>query len=60
VAVYAASQFGLLIGDPASALSWGLPALILVAAAAGVLATRVLRATNPQLWALMGRSRGDV
>ena len=36
VAVYAASQFGLLIGKPGSALSWGLPALIIVAAVVGV------------------------
>jgi amino acid transporter len=59
VALYAASQFGLLIGDPTSALSWGLPALILVAAALGVVASRVLQARNSRLWAVMGRHRGD-
>ena len=36
VAIYAASQFGLLIGNPDSPLRWILPALIVVAAVAGV------------------------
>ena len=43
VAVYAASQFGLLIGNPESPLRWILPALIVVAAAAGVVAAVSLK-----------------
>ena len=35
VAIYAASQFGLLIGNPESPLRWILPALIVVAAIGG-------------------------
>ena len=38
VAIYAASQFGLLIGNPESPLRWVLPAFIVVAAVAGVIA----------------------
>ncbi|MBU2667343.1 APC family permease [Actinoplanes bogorensis] len=59
VAIYAASQFGLLIGNEDSVLSWLLPALIVVAAVAGVLSAFVLRARDPQLYAVMGRHRGD-
>jgi amino acid transporter len=43
VAIYAASQFGLLIGNPESPLRWILPALILVAAVAGVVAAFSLK-----------------
>jgi amino acid transporter len=57
VAVYAASQFGLLIGNPESALRWALPALIVVAAAVGIIAAMVLRGRSPQLYAQMGRHR---
>ena len=45
VAIYAASQFGLLIGNPESPLRWILPALILVAAIAGIIAAVSLK--NP-------------
>ena len=57
VAVYAASQFGLLIGNPGSPLRWALPALIVVAAAAGVVAAVLLRGRSPELYAQMGRHR---
>jgi amino acid transporter len=57
VAVYAASQFGLLIGNPDSALRWALPALIVVAAVAGVVAAILLRGRSPELYAQMGRHR---
>lgn len=57
VAVYAASQFGLLIGNPESALRWALPALIVVAATAGVIAAVALRGRSPELYAQMGRHR---
>jgi amino acid transporter len=59
VAIYAASQFGLLIGNPGSDLSWELPALVLVAAAIGVASALVLRSRSPELYARMGRHRGD-
>ncbi|XVU29318.1 APC family permease [Actinoplanes sp. CA-054009] len=59
VAVYAASQFGLLIGDPNSPLSWALPSLIAVAAVVGVASALVLRGRDPGLYAEMGRHRGD-
>ncbi len=59
VAVYAASQFGLLIGDPGSVLSWLLPSLILVAALVGVISAGVLRSSSPELFDAMGRHRGD-
>jgi hypothetical protein len=57
VAVYAASQFGLLIGNPESPLRWILPALIVVAAAAGTVAAITLKARSPELYAQMGRHR---
>lgn len=57
VAVYAASQFGLLIGNPESPLRWALPGLILVAAVSGVIAALVLRGRSPELYAQMGRHR---
>ena len=57
VAIYAASQFGLLIGNPESPLRWALPGLIVVAAAAGVGAALALRSRSPQLYAQMGRHR---
>lgn len=57
VAVYAASQFGLLIGNPESPLRWILPALILPAAAAGGVAALILRRRSPELYARMGRHR---
>jgi amino acid transporter len=60
VAVYAASQFGLLIGDPTSALRWVLPALILLAAVAGVIAALTLRGRSPELYAQMGRHRDAI
>ena len=57
VAGYAASRFGLLIGNPDSALSWELPGLIPVAAVAGWIAAHRLRARSPELYARMGRHR---
>jgi amino acid transporter len=59
VAVYAASQFGLLIGNPESPLRWVLPALIAVAAVVGVASAVMLRSANPELYARMGRNRGE-
>jgi amino acid transporter len=57
VAIYAASQFGLLIGNPESPLRWILPALIVVAAIAGIIAAVSLRTRSPELYAQMGRHR---
>ena len=57
VAVYAASQFGLLIGNPESPLRWILPALIIAAAIAGVIAAVSLKKRSPELYAQMGRHR---
>jgi amino acid transporter len=57
VAIYAASQFGLLIGNPESPLRWILPALILVAAVAGVVAAFSLKSRSPELYGQMGRHR---
>lgn len=57
VAIYAASQFGLLIGNPESPLRWILPALIVVAAIAGIIAAVSLRSRSPELYAQMGRHR---
>jgi amino acid transporter len=57
VAVYAASQFGLLIGNPESPLRWILPALIVVAAVAGVITAVTLKGRSPELYAQMGRHR---
>jgi hypothetical protein len=57
VAIYAASQFGLLIGNPESPLRWILPALIVVAGAAGTVAAITLRTRSPELYAQMGRHR---
>jgi len=57
VAIYAASQFGLLIGNPESPLRWILPALIIVAAVAGVIAAINLKRRSPELYAQMGRHR---
>lgn len=57
VAVYAASQFGLLIGNPQSPLRWILPALILVAAVAGIVAAVLLKGRSPEMYAQMGRHR---
>jgi hypothetical protein len=59
VAVYAASQFGLLIGDPESSLRWLLPSLIIVAAVLGAISAHVLKVRSPELWARMGRHRGN-
>lgn len=59
VAIYAATQFGLLIGSERSVLSWGLPALIPVAAVVGVGSALVLKSRNPALYERMGRHRGD-
>jgi hypothetical protein len=47
----------LLIGDPDSALSWELPALIPVAAVVGWLAAHRLRSRSPELYTRMGRHR---
>ena len=55
--MYATSQFGNLIGDPASALRWVLPGLILVAVVIGLVSAAALRARSPELYALMGRDR---
>ena len=57
VAIYAASQFGLLIGNPESPLRWILPALIVVAAAAGTIAAITLKTRSAELYAQMGRHR---
>jgi amino acid transporter len=57
VALYAASRFGLLIGNPESPLRWILPALIVVAAIAGIIAAVSLRSRSPELYAQMGRHR---
>ena len=57
VALYAASQFGLLIGNPESPLRWILPALIVVAAIAGIIAAVSLKSRSPELYAQMGRHR---
>jgi amino acid transporter len=57
VAIYAASQFGLLIGNPESPLRWILPALIVVAAIAGMLAAVSLKGRSPEMYAQMGRHR---
>jgi hypothetical protein len=57
VAIYAASQFGLLIGNPESPLRWILPALIVVAALVGVIAAVTLNGRSPELYAQMGRHR---
>jgi hypothetical protein len=57
VALYAASQFGLLIGNPESPLRWILPALIVVAAIAGVIAAVSLKNRSPEMYAQMGRHR---
>ena len=57
VAIYAASQFGLLIGNPESPLRWILPALIVAAAIAGIIAAVGLRSRSPELYTQMGRHR---
>jgi hypothetical protein len=57
VAIYAASQFGLLIGNPDSPLRWILPALIIIAAIAGVTAAISLKGRSPEMYAQMGRHR---
>jgi hypothetical protein len=57
LASYAASQFGLLIGNPDSPLRWILPALIVVAAIAGVIAAFTLKSSSPELYTQMGRHR---
>jgi amino acid transporter len=57
VAIYAASQFGLLIGNPDSPLRWILPALIVVAAIAGIIAAFTLKSRSPELYTQMGRHR---
>jgi amino acid transporter len=57
VAVYAASQFGLLINNPDSPLRWLLPGLIAVAAVVGVAAAAGLRGRSPELYERMGRHR---
>jgi hypothetical protein len=57
VAIYAASQFGLLIGNPESPLRWILPVLIVVAAIAGVIAAVTLKSRSPELYDQMGRHR---
>ncbi|MBK8075234.1 MAG: APC family permease [Kineosporiaceae bacterium] len=59
VAGYAASEFGNLIGDPASPLRWQLPALIPAAAAVGLLLALRLRSLSPERYASMGRHRGE-
>jgi len=59
IAVYATSQFGLLIGKPGSALSWALPALIVAAAVVGVGPAQMLKVRSPELYVGMGRHRGD-
>ena len=59
VAIYAASQFGLLIGNPESPLRWILPALIVVAPCGGIVAAIMLepapRSCTPR-WAGIAKS----
>jgi hypothetical protein len=57
VAVYVASQFGLLIGNPDSPLRWIVPALIVVAAIARVIAAFTLKSRSPELYTQMSRHR---
>jgi len=57
VSVYAASQFGVLIGSPDSPLAWALPSLIVVAALVGLALALRLRSTSPGQCAQMGRHR---
>lgn len=59
VAIYATSQFGNLISKPGSPLAWILPGLIGIAAIVGVISSRVLKGTSPELFAVMGRHRGE-
>jgi hypothetical protein len=59
VALFATSQFGLLIGNPESPLAWGLPALIAVAAVAGMISAGMLARRSPRMFTQMGRHRGD-
>ncbi len=59
VAVYATSQFGNLISSPGSPLAWALPGLILVVAVLGAGSAAVLRRVSPDLFAIMGRHRGE-
>lgn len=59
VAVYATTQFGLLISKPGSPLAWVLPGLILVATVVGAVSAAVLKGRSPQLFAVMGRHRGE-
>jgi hypothetical protein len=47
----------LLIGNPESPLRWILPALIVVAAIAGVIAAFILKGRSPELYSQMGRHR---
>ena len=59
-AIYAASQFGLLIGNPESPLRWILPALIVVAAVQPGSSRRrnpPEGPLTPELYAQMGRHR---
>jgi len=42
-----------------SPLKWARPALIVVAAVVGAISAEVLRRRSPELWAGMGRHRGD-
>ena len=57
VALYVASQFGLLIGNPESPLRWILPALIAVGATAGVIGAVSMKNRSPEMYAQMGRHR---
>ncbi len=57
VAMYATSQFGFLIGDQTSILSWLLPSLIGVAVVVGVISASLLRSREPDAFAGMGRNR---
>ncbi|XVX18731.1 APC family permease [Actinomycetota bacterium] len=59
VALFAASQFGDLIGSPGSMLAWFLPGLILVSGVIGWVSATVLRSRSPELFAQMGRHRGE-
>ena len=59
VALYATSKFGFLIGAD-NALTWVLPSLIPLCAAAGAVSAALLRTREPAAYAMLGRHRGDL
>ncbi len=58
IACYAIVKFDVLIGSNGT-LSWLLPALLPIAAILGIGAAMRLRNRSPQMYADMGRNRGD-